>query len=123
MKQTCLLLLSMVNPEKIIKNNHLPSCRNCIYYEPYGYSSDFNSLFSKCNKFGEKNIITDEVKYKYVDSCRDDESKCGKEGKYFVEEPNISMKIWKHKIIHYSPYFVTVLIVIISGFSQLEEKK
>ena len=89
----------MVPSNKIIKNINYPSCRNCIHYKPNSYYSDFTSILSKCEKFGEKNIITDEIKYNFADSCRDNESKCGKEGKYFEEEKNINMKILKHTIL------------------------
>jgi hypothetical protein len=84
--------------DKIIKNINIPSCRNCIYYKPATYN-EFTSTLNRCEKFGEKNIVTDEIKYDFADTCRDNESKCGKEGKYFIEEPNLELKIWKHKIL------------------------
>lgn len=86
-----------VNGENIIKNVKtalsLPLCRNCVYYKPENYFGDFDSTFSKCEKFSKKIIITNSVMYSYADSSRKDESKCGKEGKYFEEEKDIKMKI------------------------------
>ena len=101
------LLFSLVHCERIIKNHHLPACKNCIYYQ-MTYYKDFTHPFSKCEKFGEKDIITNEIKYDYADSCRTDDSKCGEEGEYFQEEKNINMKIWKHKIIRAMPTFLLI---------------
>ena len=114
--------LLVTNSEKIIKNINIPSCRNCIYFKPHT-SSEFTSSLSKCEKFGEKNIFTDEIKNYYADSCRNDEDKCGLQGKYFVEEKNIDIKILTHNIINNSfiialslvsfYYFIIYLLVII----------
>ena len=100
MKFTHLLFyLHLVNPEKIIKNINIPSCKNCIHFKPNMYDNDFASPFIKCEKFGVKDIITDKITYDYADLARNDESRCGKEGKYFEEEKNINMKILKHSIL------------------------
>ena len=48
-----------VHSEQIIKNINVPSCRNCIYYKPHYYSA----YFSKCNKFGTNDIVTDKILY------------------------------------------------------------
>jgi len=86
------LSLCIFKPNKIIKNINIPSCKNCIYYKPNILHNDFTSTYNKCEKFGEKDIITDEITYKFANFCRDDESMCGKEGKYFEEEKNIKFK-------------------------------
>jgi len=99
MRSTYLLLAAVANSEKTIRNINIPACRNCIHYTPAIYSRGFTSSFSRCEKFGEKDIVTDEIKYDFADSCRKDESKCGKDGKGFVEETNIERKIWKHAIL------------------------
>ena len=112
MKYTHPLLLSMVHSNKIIKNANYPSCKNCIYYKPSIYNNDFVSTFNKCQKFGEKNIVTDEISYTFADSCRNDDSKCGKEGKYFEEEKNINMKILYYGIISNTPYILYISIVV-----------
>ena len=110
MKYNYLLLLLVVNGENIIKNIKLPSCKNCIYYKPDNYNIDFTSSFTRCEKFGEKNIITDKIKYDFTELCRENESKCGKEGKYFEEEKYIDMKILIHK-------FNVILLIIINPIS------
>jgi hypothetical protein len=102
----------LADSEKIIINKYLPSCRNCIYYEPSKIDKDFSSsYFSKCNKFGEKNIITDKIEYNFADGCRRDETKCGREGKFFEKEENINMKILKHNIVRNIPNILMVFII------------
>lgn len=123
MKCTFLFLFffAATNAEKIIKkvsvptikNINYPSCRNCVYYKPSLLSSDFGSSTSKCEKIGEKNILTGKISYEYVDSCRMSESKCGKEGKYFEEEKNLNMKIFFHKIISILPETVLVSLLVL----------
>jgi len=104
---SCFLIQSsshLINPVKIIKNGNIPSCKNCIYFTPEWYSNEFSGSFAKCEKFGEKNIISDKITYDYADLCRKDETKCGVEGKYFEQEKNIDLKIIKHKFISNMPY-------------------
>jgi hypothetical protein len=67
---------------------------------------------STCSKFGGR----------YSDMCRYDETKCGMEGKYFQNEPNIKYKMIKYYIINNFPiiifcgsltiYFITLPIYI-----------
>ena len=99
------LLLSLLKSGKIIKNNNFPSCKNCIYYKPTNYN-DFLSTFNECEKFGEKNIITDKINYNFADSCRSNESKCGMEGNFFEKEKNLHMKMCKHWIIKNKFYII-----------------
>jgi hypothetical protein len=113
-----LYILPVVFSEKIIKNIDFPACKNCIHYNPnliYGYSSEF----SRCNNFGEKNIITNEIDYEYVKYCRSNELKCGKEGKYFVEDPNLNVKIVNfnvRKSFNYGwPILSLIIIIILNG--------
>jgi len=107
------LLLAILHSDKIITNIDLPACRNCIYYKP-SIISDYTSPFSKCEKFGEKDIISDKITYKYADACRIDENRCGHEGKYFKEEPNIIAKIVLHKLISTTPFTFPVFLVIVN---------
>ena len=91
-------LFSTTNSEPLIKNLYTPACRNCIYYEPR-LIDGFNSQFAKCHKFGEKDIITDEITYRYADLCRQDENACGKQGVYF--EKNKYININTRKFVQY----------------------
>ena len=101
------LFFVFVNSEKFIKNIDVKPCRNCIYYNQHS-----NIELSKCKKFGEKNIISNEIKYDYAEGCRNDELKCGKEGKYFEENDNIYMKIFIHKFT----YTLTVVSPLLGLF-------
>lgn len=105
------------NSEPIIKNMNIPSCRNCIYYKPT-LLNDFTSPLNKCEKFGEKNIITDEITYCFADLCRKDDSLCGKEGKYFEEDKDIDKKILNHKTgkIITNPLIITLFLYLILIF-------
>ena len=107
------ILLAVLQSDKIIKNMDLPACRNCIYYKP-SIINDFTSPLNKCEKFGEKDIITDKITYKYVDTCRIDENLCGHEGKYFKEEPNIIAKIVFHKLLSTTPFTIPVFLIIVN---------
>jgi hypothetical protein len=98
--------------DKFIQNINIPSCKNCIHFKSSFYNNDFSSSLNKCGKFGEKNIITDEIKYFYADSCRIDENKCGENGFYFEEDKNINRKILLHKIITNTPYGIPLIILI-----------
>ena len=111
------LLLVVANSDKIIKNINIPSCKNCVYFKPNYSFKDFASTFNECEKFGEKNIITNQIEYNYVDQCRKDELLCGAEAKYFIEEKNINLKILKHRIFWglpiISPIIFTISAIII----------
>ena len=110
------LFLLMVQPEKIIKNKNFPSCKNCIYYKPSYFNNDFTSTFNKCEKFGQKDVVTDIVTYTYADLSRYDSTKCGIEGKYFEEEKNIKSKIYKHKILSNLPFSLSIILIAINLF-------
>ena len=115
-----LLLLCAINSEKIIKNIKIntikdinyPSCYNCVYYKPSFFSTDYGSSISKCEKIGEKNILTGEINYDYVTICRMNELKCGKEGKYFEEEKNLNLKIFIHMIISSFPNTILISSIV-----------
>jgi len=99
MKYLLFILVSVVNADKIIKNINIPACRNCIHYKPSANNNDFTAAYSDCTNFGDRNIVTDKISYDSAQSCRADESKCGLEGKYFENEPNINLKVLKHTLI------------------------
>ena len=120
MKFSYLLLCAIKPPNtsRLIKNIHFPSCKNCVFYKPNS-GSEFTSSLSKCEMFGEKNVVTDEIVHDYADSCRRDESKCGKEGNYFEEETNVKGKKFRHQIIVKLPYSLPIFLLVISLISNL----
>jgi hypothetical protein len=109
-----LYLYTLVSSEKIIKNINIPSCRNCVHYKPSYSTTDFTGSFNKCHKFGNKNIITNKISYDYADMCRNNENKCGNEGKYFEEEKNVELKIFTHQIISNIPNILLLSITVLS---------
>jgi len=64
--------------EQFIKNVNLPICMNCAFFDKQHKSA-------VCKKFGEKNIITGDIKYMNVLTSRSDTNYCGESGTYFVE--------------------------------------
>jgi hypothetical protein len=106
-------MFSLVNSEKFIKNINIPSCKTCIHYKPYLYTGEYSSL-SRCEKFGEKDIITDELKYDYVDSCRKDESKCGHLGKFHEKDENTDLKYIYYAILANLPIGIITVLTFVS---------
>jgi hypothetical protein len=106
--------MKSVSRPNFIKNINTPVCRNCIYYKPFIYSSDFDGSYSECYRFGVKDIVTNKITYDFTSSCRNDEKKCGYNGKYYTEEINLNLKIFKHKVITNSPYIISTFILLSS---------
>lgn len=94
-----------VHFDKIIKNANLPVCQNCIYYK----NTIINTPeFSKCSKFGTKNIITGKVNYSYADLSRGDELLCGHKGKHFTQVSIPSLR-------RFFPY-ITIIVPSVAYF-------
>ena len=89
------LLFAFVNSEQIIKNINIPSCRNCVHFKPPG---DFTTSLSKCDKFATKDITNKNSYADYADMPRSDETKCGNESKFELEQ-NLQVKILIHQIV------------------------
>ena len=107
---------------KIIKNVNLPSCVNCKYYRPRAFS-DFHSSWNECKYFGTKNIQTDLIDYNIAKECREDETKCGLEGKYFDENNYVFLKM----MLHYSKnplnaFFILWLCISILNYQIMIKK-
>mgnify|MGYP006123794317 CR=1 FL=1 len=69
-------------------------CYKCVHYHPVAFSSSFISPLSTCSKF-LKNINRESV-----ESCRQNEKKCGRWGTWFKRETNVSLrlKMYKHMV-------------------------
>jgi len=78
--------VSMCYSKSIRNINIPPSCKNCIYYKSSLYGDEFSSVDSRCELFNKTNITTGEIEFDLIDSCRDNELKCGKSGKYFKKQ-------------------------------------
>ena len=92
-----------------IKNSQAPICQNCIHYR----SNPFSPSLSKCSQFGDKNIITGEIKYDYADLSRLAEDKCGLQGRYLNETPLIVQAL-QFAFIHNLPNKIVVALIFLS---------
>jgi len=115
-----MLIFSKENNATIIKKGKFPACKNCIYYRPSIFSNDYTSSLSKCANFGDKDILTDRISYDFADSCRNDEDRCGLEGKYFEKDTNIYTKIMIYTIIGNIPNIsiVTMCLFILFNYNR-----
>lgn len=95
-----------------IKNMNKPSCKTCIHFKPSS-SSRYESSISRCNIFGVKDIITDEITYDYASSCRSDESKCGENGIHYIKDDKFEFKKFKHNLFDDAPIIVVGLLCFI----------
>jgi hypothetical protein len=111
MKLLSFILFNIVHSTKIITNNY-PSCKNCIYHKP-AFSDNYASLFSKCTKFGNKNIITGEITNNYADSVRNDKKLCGINGIYFEMDNYVEFKKITYYIIHPNTIYIAAYISLI----------
>lgn len=100
-----------------IKNAGLPSCRNCVHYNP-PFHSDYSSELSRCKYFGTKSIQTDEINYDFASHCRRDEEQCGLEGKYFEEEKNVELKIFLHGFMKNLPINMCFFVLCVNAYLQ-----
>ena len=69
--------------KQVIQNIKSPICNTCKYYKPFTiFKNSDNLKYSLCMRYGEKNIITGEVKFEFAGNVRKDEKKCGSNGIY-----------------------------------------
>ena len=80
-------------------------CKNCIHFKPPRNNIDFASSSGTCKKFSKKYE-------EFADTCRIDPSKCGKEGKYFVEEPHLHRKILIHNLLYAAPFVASCAVTV-----------
>jgi len=69
----------------VIRNDHIPNCKNCYYFERHELNKD-NFDLGRCRMYGEKDIVSGEITYEYAVHCRKNDAQCGKEGIHFVEK-------------------------------------
>jgi len=100
---------------KIIRNIEFPSCKNCVHYRTQIFD-DFTSSSNRCDQFGVKNIVTDEITYSFADACRSDESLCGQEGRYFERQPRLWLKKLKHRMFRPFTLFVTLQVCYLVAY-------
>ena len=73
----------------VIKNDHVNSCSNCLFFIKPIIRGDPaiqpSTLYGKCKQFSEKNIITGEIENFYALTCRKDKTLCGLEARHFLQ--------------------------------------
>ena len=69
--------------KQFIKNNKLPTCSSCIFYQENIVNKKKDIL---CTKFGIKNIISGSITYDKVYNARLDNDKCGEKGEHYTEK-------------------------------------
>ena len=73
----------------VIRNNKLPICSNCLHFIEHKNNYPYDplpsdSLYGKCKKFGEVNLVTGIVAHDFASLCRDNHKKCGKYGSHYT---------------------------------------
>lgn len=87
--------VSQVSPT--IQNTQYPNCVSCKHYQPDMSCPNWESPFTTCARFGEKNLITGKVVFDGTGICRHTKSKCGIEGKFYELDPNFRRRAWNHR--------------------------
>ena len=103
-------------PLMAIQSTEVPVCKTCKYYRPHLYTS-FESTLSDCTAVGTTNIITGNIEYPSVGSCRRKE--CGVEGKLYEPETDTTKEI-KHNLIHNSPILLNVMTLCIITYRLIQ---
>lgn len=67
--------------QRFIRNIDYPICSQCAFF--WQTSSKKSSPY--CTKFGEKNLLTGEIKYENITVSRSKTNMCGEKGVYFIE--------------------------------------
>jgi hypothetical protein len=66
--------------------NHCITCVNYIKYkctDPYDEIYYTQTKIGKCSVFGTENLVTGEIVHENALICRNDENKCGYNGRYY----------------------------------------
>jgi hypothetical protein len=104
--------------EPIIQNMNYPICATCKFYTPDTRESFWNSAFSICKRFGEKNVITGKIVYEGAGICRNTPKKCGQQGRFHEVEPKLVQKIQVHRLYrHHSGLLFMSFIICNVGYA------
>jgi len=72
-------------PKQFIKHAKMPVCKQCTFFVPHIVSKHKYEL-GRCKKFGEKNILSGEIKYFLASTNRNDTNRCGISGAYYEKD-------------------------------------
>lgn len=96
---------------KFITDIEVPECNKCTHYVPCKYNLYKDTKLATCSKFGVKDIYDGSVQNYYIEHCRRDNTKCGKEGLHFLKATNLKQMASDHDMIH----TYAICGIIISG--------
>lgn len=113
----CLFLYCCVPYTAKIINQEFPSCKNCIHFKPSILIGNQVDTFSRCSKFGEKNLLTNSITYDYADSSRRSDIKCGAEGKFFRYDKYSELKFIILCVI--TPTNIVLMLMFLTFLSTL----
>lgn len=104
-----------------IRNMNSPVCSSCRFYKPQTHL-DYDSDINRCSKFGYKDIYTGKIYHEYVSSCRQDELKCGLEGKEYIENPNSGTNRILHNCFpkHYIGLSILIILWLASKYAVVQ---
>ena len=76
---------NLVSLSSRIKNINNPICKSCVHFIEHQNNNYSNGqdVLGNCSLFGEKNLVTGEIKYDYAFYCRKDFEQCGEHGEFF----------------------------------------
>ena len=60
-----------------------PACKDCVHFQPFWMISHVDYAFSRCAKFETRDS---QLSNNYADTCRNDETRCGKHGTHFQKK-------------------------------------
>lgn len=81
------MIRRLFSSKQFIVGNEYPICKNCVnFIENPVYGSDITT-YSKCKVFGDKNLVSGEITYRFASIIRDFDEYCGRKGKYYQETP------------------------------------
>ena len=103
--------------EPTIQNMDVPICKNCIHFSPKVLNGSFTSHFTRCNKFGNKDLVSGKINHEFATSCRNDETLCGKNGKYFIEDKYTKLKVFKYNTIQHIPKGIILASIVYIAYN------
>lgn len=83
MIQLLFIIFIIIKSLNFIKNINKPVCKDCIHFVKPSHN---DIELGKYKLFGKKNIISGEILYDYASLCRDNETECGINAKYYKNE-------------------------------------
>ena len=107
--RTILLLFGIAAASETINNS---ACKKCIHFKP-SKLAEYSSSIGRCDMFSTTDFVTDELTYDFASNCRNDELKCGEQGKYFKKDLYYSIKKFKHNISEEGPIAIVYFLCVV----------